>query len=147
MPISPAAGSVRPKRRIKDALTIYSNQPQVVLKLALVQIALGKNDEAVDFLDAGRSVLDRADYGLALALAGHPADAIAVLEPAARQTGADATVRQNLALAYAFRATGPTPGPSPPKIFPQASSTRASNSGCSSPSPHKRRTRSQRWSE
>ena len=86
----------------RDALTIQSNLPQVVLKLALVQIALGKNDEAVDFLNAGRSVLDNSDYGLALALAGHPADAIAVLEPAARQTGADATVRQNLALAYAF---------------------------------------------
>jgi D-alanyl-D-alanine carboxypeptidase len=86
----------------KDALTIYSNQPQVVLKLALVQIALGKNDEAIGFLAAGRSVLDDSDYGLALALAGHPADAIAVLEPAAREVDADARVRQNLALAYAF---------------------------------------------
>ena len=43
-----------------------------------------------------------SDYGLALALAGRPADAIAVLNSAARQTGADARVRQNLALAYAF---------------------------------------------
>lgn len=86
----------------KDSLSIYSNQPQVVLKLALVQIAQGKNDEAANFLAAGSNVLDPADYGLALALAGRPADAIAVLNPAARQTGADARVRQNLALAYAF---------------------------------------------
>ena len=36
----------------KDALAIYSNQPQVVLKLALVEIALGKNGEALSFLEA-----------------------------------------------------------------------------------------------
>jgi Flp pilus assembly protein TadD len=86
----------------KDALTIDSNQPQVMLKLALVQIALGKNDEAIADLNAGRGVLDASDYGLALALAGRSAEALAVLEPAARERDADATVRQNLALAYAF---------------------------------------------
>lgn len=86
----------------KDSLTIYSNQPQVILKLALVETALGKKDEAVAFLEAGRSVLDPSNYGLALALAGRPADAITVLEEAARQPGADATVRQNLALAHAL---------------------------------------------
>jgi Flp pilus assembly protein TadD len=86
----------------KDALTIYSNQPQVILKLALVETALGKKDQAVAFLEAGRSVLDASNYGLALALAGRPADAIPVLEAAARQPGADGTVRQNLALAHAL---------------------------------------------
>lgn len=86
----------------KDALALYSNQPQVVLKLALVEIALGKNDEALAFLDAGREVLDAADYGLAVALAGRPADAITVLEAAARAPDADARLRQNLALAYAL---------------------------------------------
>src|SRR5262249_22953847 len=86
----------------KDALTLYSNQPQVVLKLALVEIALGKNGEAFAFLDAGKDVLDPADYGLAVALAGRPADAIEVLGAAARAPDADARVRQNLALAYAL---------------------------------------------
>ena len=86
----------------KDSLTIYSNQPEVILKLALVETALGKKDQAVAFLQAGRSVLDASNYGLALALAGRPADAIAVLEEAARKPGADATVRQNLALAHAL---------------------------------------------
>jgi Flp pilus assembly protein TadD len=86
----------------KDSLTIYSNQPQVILKLALVQIALGKNAEAIAFLDAARAVLDPADYGLALALAGDPADAVTVLDTAARRAGADARVRQNLALAHAL---------------------------------------------
>jgi Flp pilus assembly protein TadD len=86
----------------KDALTIYSNQPQVVLKLALVEIALGKNGEAMSFLDAGKDVLDPADYGLAIALAGRSADAIQILETAARAPEADSRVRQNLALAYAL---------------------------------------------
>lgn len=86
----------------RDALTIYANQPQVVLKLALVQIAQGKNDEAKLLLAEARGLLDVADSGLALALAGDPEGAIAVLEPAARAVGADARTRQNLALAYAF---------------------------------------------
>jgi Flp pilus assembly protein TadD len=86
----------------KDSLTLYSNQPQVVLKLALVEIALGKSGEALSFLDAAKDVLDPADYGLAVALAGRPADALPVLETAARAPGADARVRQNLALALAL---------------------------------------------
>ena len=72
----------------KDSLALYSNQPQVVLKLALVEIAQGKNAEALSFLEAGRDVVDAADYGLAVALAGRPDAAIEVLK--------------NLALAYAL---------------------------------------------
>jgi Flp pilus assembly protein TadD len=86
----------------KDALALYSEQPQVVLKLALVEVALGKNNEALAYLEAGRGVLDPADYGLALALAGRPQEAVGVLATAARAQGADARVRQNLALAYAL---------------------------------------------
>jgi D-alanyl-D-alanine carboxypeptidase len=86
----------------KDSLTLNSNQPQVILKLALVETALGKKGEAVDFLRAGRSVLDPSNYGLALALAGETDEAIQELDAAARQPGADATVRQNLALAHAL---------------------------------------------
>jgi Flp pilus assembly protein TadD len=84
----------------KDALTIYSDQPQVILKLALAQIAQGKKDEAIAFLQAASSVVSPADYGLAIALAGHPKEAVSILETAARSEGADARVRQNLALAY-----------------------------------------------
>jgi Flp pilus assembly protein TadD len=86
----------------KDSLAIYSNQPHVILKLALVETALGKNDQAVAFLHAARGALDASNYGLALALAGQPDEAVEVLEAAARQPGADATVRQNLALAHAL---------------------------------------------
>ena len=86
----------------KDALSIYPDQPRVILKLALVEIALGKSNEALAFLGAGRPVLDPADYGLAMALAGRTDDALAVLKAASRAKGADARVRQNLALALAL---------------------------------------------
>ena len=86
----------------RDSLTLIANQPQVILKLALVEIAQGKNDEAKYLLAQAQGVLDPADLGLALALAGDPQNAIAVLEPAARTVGADSRTRQNLALAHAL---------------------------------------------
>jgi Flp pilus assembly protein TadD len=86
----------------RDSLALDPNQPQAVLKLALVQIAEGNSREAISLLNSARDTLDASDYGLALAIAGRPNDAIAVLEPVARQVGADSTVRQNLALAHAF---------------------------------------------
>ena len=86
----------------KDSLTLAQSQPQLVLKLALVLIAQGKGGEAMARLDTARHALDPADYGLALALAGQPSSAVSILEHAARNNGADARVRQNLALAYAL---------------------------------------------
>ena len=66
----------------KDALSIYSNQPQALLRLALVQIAQGKGAEALHRLEAGQNVLDPADLGLAMALAGRPDSAVALLDQA-----------------------------------------------------------------
>lgn len=86
----------------RDSLALDGNQPQVIVKLALVEIAQGRSAEALQFLASARNMLEPADYGLALALAGQPQDAVNVLEPAARQVGADARVRQNLALTYAL---------------------------------------------
>ena len=86
----------------RDSLTLVSNQPQLILKLALVMTAQGKNGEAIALLSEGQSVLDPADLGLALTLAGDTQSALQVLDPAARATGADARTRQNLALANAF---------------------------------------------
>ena len=98
-----AAGRFRSaEQAYKDALSIYANQPQTILRLALVQIAQGKGAEAIQFLEAGRDVLDPADVGLAMALAGRAQDAVALLDQAARSNTADSRVRQNLALAYAL---------------------------------------------
>ena len=90
------------ERSYHDALTLAAPDPQVVLKYALVQIAQGKTDAAVAMLGEAQSLIDPADLGLALALAGRNEDAVAVLEPASRARGADARTRQNLALAYAL---------------------------------------------
>lgn len=87
----------------KDSLALAPNQPQLVLKLALVSIAQGKHGDALAHLDSARHVLDPSDYGLALALAGQPASAVSILDHAARQPGADSRVRQNLALALALQ--------------------------------------------
>lgn len=86
----------------KDSLSLMASQPGVILKLALVQISLGKNGEAMALLQDGQDLVDHADLGLAVALAGNPQGAVQVLEPLARQPGADARTRQNLALAYAL---------------------------------------------
>lgn len=86
----------------RDSLSLHPNQPALVLKLALVTIAQGKSDSAIQLLNDSRNLLDPADYGLALALAGQPQAAVGVLDNAARAVGADARVRQNLALAHAL---------------------------------------------
>jgi D-alanyl-D-alanine carboxypeptidase len=85
-----------------DSLSLIPTQPQLILKRALVQIAQGKNAEAIAGLQSAQGMIDPADYGLALALAGQPYEAVQVLEVAARAQGADARVRQNLALAHAL---------------------------------------------
>lgn len=84
----------------RDSLTLAAAQPEVVLKLALVEIAQGRSADALAALGQARGALDPADYGLAIALAGQPAEAVAVLNQVARAPAADARVRQNLALAY-----------------------------------------------
>jgi D-alanyl-D-alanine carboxypeptidase len=91
----------------RDSLTLAAAQPDVVLKLALVEIGQGRNSDAIAALNAARGALDPADYGLAMALAGQPAEAVAVLNQVARTNSADARVRQNLALAYGLSGDWP----------------------------------------
>ncbi|MBB3763552.1 tetratricopeptide repeat protein [Sphingomicrobium lutaoense] len=85
-----------------DSLALVPAQPQVILKRALVLIAQGRPTAAVALLDMADGFVDEADHGLALALAGRPDSAVAVLGKAARRPGADARTRQNLALAHAL---------------------------------------------
>lgn len=68
----------------RDSLSLLAAQPQVIIKLALIQIAQGKNDEARQLLGASQSILDPADLGLALALACDPHAAVGMLEQVAR---------------------------------------------------------------
>lgn len=85
-----------------DALAMYPDQAGVPLKLVLTQVAQGKADAAAQTLDTYAQVISLADAGLAMALAGRPGAAIEMLDVAARGAGADARVRQNLALAHAI---------------------------------------------
>ena len=84
----------------RDSLSLMPAQPKLVLKLALVEIAQGRDADALAALDAARDALDPADYGLAIALAGRAGEAVDVLSQVAHTPAADARVRQNLALAY-----------------------------------------------
>jgi Flp pilus assembly protein TadD len=86
----------------QDSLALLPGQPGIALKTVLAAIAQGKQDAALARLDELRSQIDAADAGLAMALAGQPGNAIAVLDEAARAPDADGRVRQNLALAHAL---------------------------------------------
>ena len=85
-----------------DTLSLDPNRERAALNLALAQSALGKRDAARSTLTDYRDKLPAADYGLAVALAGNPDEAVRVLEFATRAPDASAKTRQNLALAYAL---------------------------------------------
>lgn len=85
-----------------DTLTLDPDNARAALNLALAEIAEGDWATARKTLNDHAAVIPTSDLGLALALAGDPKDAVAVLLPAARKPGADAKTRQNLALAFAL---------------------------------------------
>jgi Flp pilus assembly protein TadD len=85
----------------EDVLALDPGNVRAGLSVALARIALGQRGAAIAQLEEMRSA-PAADLGLAYALAGDPDRALRLLEPAAREQGAQARVRQNLALAYAL---------------------------------------------
>jgi Flp pilus assembly protein TadD len=86
----------------RDVLEIDPARARAGLGLALMQVANGRQQDAMTLLQKLEGVASPADLGLAYAIAGAPQRAIELLEPAARSMGATPRVRQNLALAYAF---------------------------------------------
>jgi Flp pilus assembly protein TadD len=85
-----------------DALTLSPGDGKVALNLALAQIAEGDWTGARQTLDSNSGSIPASDRGLAMALAGDPASAVNLLLPVAKQPGADAKLRQNLALSLAL---------------------------------------------
>lgn len=85
-----------------EAMELGAADSNTVIALALAHIAQGKPAAAVDLLKSHSDIVPASDAGLALALAGDTQSAIYVLTGAARQPGADARTRQNLALAFAL---------------------------------------------
>lgn len=85
-----------------DAVALDPADGQAALHLALAQIATGDWGAARNTLALHEGSIPASDRGLAIALAGDPAGAVAILTNAARVPGADAKTRQNLALSLAL---------------------------------------------
>ncbi|WP_312219253.1 SPOR domain-containing protein [Sphingobium yanoikuyae] len=85
-----------------DAMTLGNCDSRTIVSLALVEVALGKNDAARDLLAANTDNVPAGDYGLALAMAGDPTEGVRILSAAIQDPSANARTRQNLAYAYAL---------------------------------------------
>ncbi|MFC0204244.1 tetratricopeptide repeat protein [Novosphingobium soli] len=86
----------------EDAVALGDRSPRTGLGLALSYVGAERNAEALDVLGRWRRALPASDYGLAVALAGRPAEAVAVLSDAVRAGENTPKLRQNLAYAYAL---------------------------------------------
>ena len=87
---------------LADSLSLSPGDGKVALNLALAQVADGDWQGAHRTLDSNSGSISVSDRGLALALAGDPVAAVDLMLPIARQPGADAKLRQNLALSLAL---------------------------------------------
>lgn len=86
-----------------DALDLGDENPRTVLSFALAKIALGEGRAATAVLDEYARLIDPADLGLALALAGEPQRGVHVLVNAVRSSDeASPKLRQNLAYTFAL---------------------------------------------
>ncbi|CAD7336124.1 SPOR domain-containing protein [Sphingomonadales bacterium 56] len=87
---------------LSDAMTLGNRDPRTIISLALVKVALGKNDAARELLATNADVVPASDYGLAMAMAGDPGEGVRILSEAIHDPSATARTRQNLAYAYAL---------------------------------------------
>lgn len=85
-----------------DVLQLTPDNGKAALNLALTQIAGGDWVSARATLGAHGNAIPAADLGLATALAGDPATAVAILTPVVRSGHSSPKARQNLALSYAL---------------------------------------------
>jgi Flp pilus assembly protein TadD len=85
-----------------ELLTLTPSDGKAALNLALAEIAEGEWDGARETLTTYAPIIPAKDRGLAWALAGDPAGGVQILMAAAREPGADARTRQNLALVLAL---------------------------------------------
>lgn len=90
------------RQAFADVLQLDAGNSRAALDLALTEIAAGDWARARDTLTRYAEVIPAGDRGLAMALAGDTAGAVAVMTEAAKLPGATPKLRQNLALAYAL---------------------------------------------
>ncbi|MBL4897159.1 MAG: SPOR domain-containing protein, partial [Erythrobacter sp.] len=86
-----------------EAIELGDTAPRTIISYALSQIAIGDQAGALGTLQQFDSMLDPADFGLAVALAGRPDHGVNVLSNALRSGQNTPKVRQNLAYAYALQ--------------------------------------------
>lgn len=86
----------------EDAIALGDKAPTTALGMALSYIGSNRNAEAVTLLGQWREAMPVGDYALALALAGQPAQAVAILSAAIKQGDNTPKHRQNLAYAFAL---------------------------------------------
>ncbi len=85
-----------------DALSLGSTDPRAIVHLSLIHVAQGNSAHARTLLSDHAAHLPAADYGLAMAMAGDPNEAIRVLSQAIQDPAATAKERQNLAYSFAL---------------------------------------------
>lgn len=85
-----------------DAISLGGGDAGSFVNLALVQTAQGRADAARELLAAHAHTIPAGDYGLAMALAGDPAEGVRILSAAIQDPSATVRTRQNLAYAYAL---------------------------------------------
>ncbi len=85
-----------------DALKLGDRNPRTVLSYALTQTAIGGSKNALNTLSKHERMMDPADLGLAMALAGNPDRGVNVLTNAVRSGQNTPKIRQNLAYTYAL---------------------------------------------
>lgn len=90
------------KAAFEDALTLGSSDSRAIVNVALIETAQGHAEAGRTVLADHIDSLTAADYGLAVAMAGAPDEAIDVLSRAIHDPDATARERQNLAYAYAL---------------------------------------------
>ncbi|KQN09598.1 pilus assembly protein TadD [Sphingobium sp. Leaf26] len=85
-----------------DAMTLGNMDASTIVSLALVQVAQGRADDARNLLVAHAGTVPASDYGLAMAMAGDPAEGVRILSEAIHDPSATVRTRQNLGYAYAL---------------------------------------------
>ena len=87
---------------LSDAVSLGDGDASTFVNLALVQTAQGRAEVARELLTAHADIIPAGDYGLAMAIAGDPAEGARILSAAIQDPSATVRTRQNLAYAYAL---------------------------------------------
>lgn len=86
----------------EDAVALGDKSPATALGMALSYIGSGRNAEGTALLEQWRDSMPAGDYALALALAGQPGRAAAILSDVIKGGENTPKLRQNLAYAFAL---------------------------------------------